>query len=189
MYLIVGLGNPGRDYVNTRHNVGFEALDVLASYHDIELKKVKFHAILGEGKIGSEKVILAKPQTYMNQSGQSVREITDFYKIAPENVIVIFDDIAFPVGKMRIKPSGSSGGHNGMKSIIYHLGSDKFPRIRLGIGGARGDLADHVLGKFTKEETVTMIEVAKKVPDIVSLIINGKIEDAMTKYNRLGSEE
>ena len=184
MYLIAGLGNPGKDYVNTRHNVGFEAISVLSSYYDIPLKKIKHKALLGEGKIAGEPVMLAQPQTFMNNSGESIREIMDYYKIPAENLIVIFDEAALPIGKIRIKPSGSAGGHNGMKSIIYHLGSDQFYRIRLGIGAAKGDMVGHVLGRFSKEETEIMIEAAKKMPDIVSLIIKGKPEEAMNLYNR-----
>lgn len=185
MFLIAGLGNPGREYVDTRHNVGFEAVSVLSSYYDIPLKKIKHKALIGEGKIGGERVILAQPQTFMNNSGEAVREIADFYKIAPNDIIVIYDEAALGVGRIRIRPSGSAGGHNGMKSIIYHLGSDEFPRVRFGIGEARGDMANYVLGRFTKEETALMIDAVKNIPDIVSLIIAGKLADAMNKYNRL----
>lgn len=184
MYLIAGLGNPGKDYVNTRHNVGFEAISVLSSYYDIPLKKIKHKAVFGEGKIGGEQVILAQPQTFMNNSGESIREIMDYYKIPISNLIVIFDEAALPAGKIRIKPSGSAGGHNGMKSIIYHIGSDAFFRIRLGIGAAKGDMVNHVLGHFGKEEVQVMIESAKKIPDIVKLIVSGKPEEAMNIYNR-----
>jgi len=184
MYLIAGLGNPGRDYVNTRHNVGFEAVSVLSAFYEIPLKKIKHKALFGEGKIGGEQVILAQPQTFMNNSGESIREIMDYYKIPITNLIVIYDEVALPAGKIRIKPSGSAGGHNGMKSIIYHVGSDAFYRIRLGIGEARGDMVGHVLGRFSKEETEIMIESAKKIPDIVGLIVKGKPEEAMNLYNR-----
>ena len=184
MYLIAGLGNPGKDYVNTRHNVGFEAISVLSSFYDIPLKKIKHKACFGEGKIAGEQVILAQPQTYMNNSGVSIREIMDYYKIPVSNLVVIFDEAALPAGKIRIKPSGRAGGHNGMKSIIYHLGSDSFYRVRLGIGAAKGDLADHVLGRFSKEETETMIDAVKKIPDIINLILKGKPEEAMNLYNR-----
>lgn len=185
MFLIVGLGNPGRDYVDTRHNVGFEAVSVLSSYYNIPLKKIKHKALLGEGKIESERVILAQPQTYMNNSGESVREIADYYRIPIENIVVIYDEAALDTGRIRIRPGGSAGGHNGMKSIIYHLGSDEFPRVRLGIGSASGDMADYVLGKFSKEEISLMINAVKNIPDIIALIIKGKTDEAMNKYNRL----
>ncbi len=185
MFLIVGLGNPGRDYVDTRHNVGFEAVSVLSSYYNIPLKKIKHKALLGEGKIEGERVILAQPQTYMNNSGEAVREIADYYRIPIENIILIYDEAALDTGRIRIRPGGSAGGHNGMKSIIYHLGSDGFPRIRFGIGSTSGDMADYVLGKFSKEETALMIDAVKNIPDIIALIIDGKTQEAMNKYNRL----
>ncbi len=184
MYLIAGLGNPGKDYVNTRHNVGFEAISVLSSYYDIPLKKIKHKALIGEGKIEGEQVILAQPQTFMNNSGEAIREIMDYYKIPISNLMVIFDEAALPAGKIRIRPSGSAGGHNGMKSIIYHLGSDKFLRVRLGIGSAKSDMVNHVLGHFSKEETAIMIEAAKKIPDICKLFVKGRADEAMNLYNR-----
>ncbi len=184
MYLIAGLGNPGRDYVNTRHNVGFEAISVLSSVYDIPLKKIKHKALIGEGKIGGEQVILAQPQTFMNLSGEAIREITDYYKIPLSNCVIIFDEASLPVGRIRIRPAGSAGGHNGMKSILYHMGNDAIMRIRFGIGGAKGDLADHVLGRFSKEETALMIDAVKKTPDIIELIIKGKADEAMNIYNR-----
>lgn len=189
MFLIAGLGNPGKEYVDTRHNVGFEAVSVLSSYFDIPLKKIKHKAIFGEGKIGGERVILAQPQTFMNNSGESVREIADFYKIPVENIIVIYDEAALDTGRIRIRPGGSAGGHNGMKSIIYHLGSDEFPRVRFGIGASRGDMANHVLGRFSAEETAKMIDAVKNIPDIAELIIKGKLQDAMNKYNRFNPGE
>ncbi len=189
MFLIAGLGNPGKEYVDTRHNIGFEALSVLASYYDIPLKKIKHKALLGEGKIAGERVILAQPQTYMNNSGESIREIADYYKIPTENILILYDEAALDTGRIRIRPHGSAGGHNGMKSIIYHLGSDSFPRVRFGIGSAPGDMADFVLGRFSKEEVGIMINAVKNIPDIVSLIIKGKTEEAMNKYNRLNPGE
>lgn len=189
MFLIAGLGNPGREYVDTRHNVGFEAVTVLSSYYDIPLKKIKHKAIIGEGKIDGERVILAEPQTFMNNSGESIREIADFYKIPVENILIIYDEAALDTGRIRIRPGGSAGGHNGMKSIIYHLGSDAFPRVRFGIGAARGDMANHVLGKFSSEEIKLMIDAVKNIPAIASLIINGNISEAMNKFNRFNSGE
>ena len=186
MYLIVGLGNPGRDYVGTRHNVGFEALDVIASKYDIKLNKEKFRAVYGEGRIGGERVILAKPQTFMNLSGESVREIMSWYKIAPENLIVIYDDISLEVGTLRIRPKGSAGGHNGVKNIIYQLSTDIFPRIKIGIGAPKTpeyELIDYVLGKFQKEEVDILIKVAIKTAEAVEVIIENGTELAMSKFN------
>lgn len=183
MYLIAGLGNPGRDYINTRHNIGFEAIDFLASFYDIKLNKIKHKAIVGEGIILNEKVMLAKPQTYMNLSGESLRELVSFYKIPIENLIVIYDDIALATGKIRIRQKGSDGGHNGMKSIIYQLATQDFPRIRIGVGAPSYDTADHVLGRFTKEEIPVMIQTVRELEGIIPLIIKSGIPAAMNKYN------
>ena len=182
-FIIVGLGNPDKKYVNTRHNVGFEMLDVLASYADIRVNKIKCKALIGEGRIGGCSVILAKPQTYMNLSGESVLELCNYFKVRVENLIVMYDDISLEVGKIRIRQKGSAGGHNGMKNIIYHMQSEEFPRIRFGIGAPVGDLANYVLANFSKDETKLLIESAKNVPDIIELIINGNISSAMNKYN------
>ena len=183
MYLIVGLGNPGREYEKTRHNVGFVAIDYLASQLGVNISRIKFKGILGEGYIGSEKCILLKPQTYMNLSGESVRECAEFYKIPPENIIVIYDDINLEPGKVRIRPSGSAGGHNGMKSIIYLLNSDEFPRIRFGVGAPQHDLSNHVLGHFSEEDGVSVTSAVKKIEDIISVIIKQNINEAMSKFN------
>lgn len=182
-FLIVGLGNPDKKYINTRHNVGFQMLDTLASFYDIKVNKVKCKALIGEGRIGGTSVVFAKPQTYMNLSGESVRELCAYYKILPKNIIVMYDDISIDVGKIRIRQKGSAGGHNGMKNIIYHLKTDEFPRVRFGIGQPDGNLADFVLSDFTKEETNALIECAKQVPEIISLMINDNISVAMNKYN------
>ncbi len=183
-YLIVGLGNPDRKYVDTRHNVGFEMLDALASYNDIKVNKIKCRALIGEGKIAGNSVVLAKPQTYMNLSGESVRELCNYFKIDTKNVVVMYDDISLDVGKIRIRPKGSAGGHNGMKNIIYHLKSDDFPRVRFGIGGpGERDLADYVLSKFSKDEIALLTESAKAVPDIVERIVRGDLNSAMNRYN------
>lgn len=182
-FLVVGLGNPDKKYVNTRHNVGFEMVDVLASCGNIKVNKVKCRALIGEGRIGGVPVILAKPQTYMNLSGESVRELCSYFKIPVENVVVMYDDISLDVGKIRIRQKGSAGGHNGMKNIIYHLQSDEFPRVRFGIGSPVGDLADYVLSNFSKDETKLLIESAKNVPDIIEYIAKGDILTAMNKYN------
>lgn len=188
MYIIAGLGNPGREYVNTRHNTGFEAIDAIASKYDIKMSKKKFKAIYGEGNIAGEKVLLLKPQTYMNLSGESIREFADWYKVEPRNIIILFDDISLPVGKIRIRSKGSAGGHNGVKSIIYQLNTDVFPRIKIGVGSPENndyDLADYVLGKFTKEETETLIKTVIKAADAVETIIKYGTEKAMAEFNGL----
>ena len=186
MYIIAGLGNPGKKYVGTRHNMGFEALDAVAAKYDIAIKKAKFNALYGEGTIEGEKVVLVKPQTFMNLSGESIREFKSWYKTDDSKIIIIYDDVSLPVGKMRIRPKGSAGGHNGMKSIIYQLGSEDFPRIKIGVGSPQNpdfDLADYVLGKFTKAEVKELIQKAIDTADAVGEIIKNGIEKAMTKYN------
>lgn len=186
VFLIVGLGNPGKEYINTRHNVGFEAVDAFCSKHDIKLNKEKFRAILGEGRIGTERIIVAKPQTYMNLSGESVREIADWYKIDDENIIIIYDDISLPTGFLRIREKGSAGGHNGIKNIIYQLGSDVFPRIKIGVGKPENpdyDVKDYVLGKFSKEETDTLIKTVVRAVSAAEEIILADAKSAMNKYN------
>ncbi len=186
MYIIAGLGNPGKKYVGTRHNMGFEALDAVAAKYDIAIKKAKFNALYGEGTIEGEKVVLVKPQTFMNLSGESIREFKSWYKTDDSKIIIIYDDVSLPVGKMRIRPKGSAGGHNGMKSIIYQLGSENFPRIKIGVGSPDNpdyDLADYVLGKFTKAEVKELIRKAIDAADAVGEIIKNGIEKAMTKYN------
>jgi len=140
LYLIVGLGNPGPDYMHTRHNVGFDCLDMLASDIGASLDRTRFRGYFGEGRIGTEKVLLLKPSTYMNLSGESVGEAAAFYKIPPENIILIYDDISLEVGRLRIRKKGSPGGHNGIKSVTAHLGTDVFPRVKIGIGGPQRDL-------------------------------------------------
>ncbi len=186
MYVIVGLGNPGKKYVGTRHNIGFEALDAVAAKYGIDIKKAKFNAIYGEGMIEGEKVVLVKPQTFMNLSGEAVREFREWYKTDNSQIIIIYDDVSLPVGKMRIRPKGSAGGHNGMKSIIYQLNSEEFPRIRIGIGSPENpefDLADYVLGKFTKDEVKELVEIAINTAEAVGEIIKNGLEKAMTKFN------
>ena len=184
MYLIAGLGNPGEKYKYTRHNVGFMAIDYLSAVYQISVKKIKFRSLLGEGNIGGERVILAKPSTFMNNSGEAVGEIARFYKIPPQNIIVIYDDVALDTGRLRIRPSGSDGGHNGMKSIIYHLKSDSFPRVRIGVGKASGaELAGHVLGTFSKEDGVRVTECIKETDKITEEIISRGVSAAMNKFN------
>lgn len=185
MYVILGIGNPGRQYENTRHNIGFISLDFLAASWNIKMNKIKYKALVGEGTLGSEKVLLVKPQTYVNLSGESVAEIMSFYKLPPENLIVIYDDINLDTGRIRIRPRGSDGGHNGMKSILYHLKSDNFPRIRLGVGMKPPgyDLADWVLSKFTEEEIKIMAKAVEKVPDMAEEIIQNGMSSAMNRFN------
>ena len=186
MYLIAGLGNPDKKYDFTRHNIGFDCVDMIASSKGEEIKKLKHKALTESIYIGSEKVILAKPQTYMNLSGESIRDIAEFYKIDPENVIIICDDISLPLGKIRIRPKGTDGGHNGLKSIIYQLCSDQFTRIRVGVGAPTHkdyNLADYVLGKFSPDEIKVLTPILKSMEEIVSCIIRNSCQDAMNKYN------
>ncbi|SKA78767.1 peptidyl-tRNA hydrolase, PTH1 family [Clostridium sp. USBA 49] len=188
MHLIVGLGNPGDDYKNTRHNIGFDALDLIASKYNIKINRIKFKGIYGDGIIAGEKVILLKPSTYMNLSGESVIEALNFYKIPKENMIVIYDDISLPVGRMRIRPEGSAGGHNGIKNIIRHLSSESFPRIKVGIGEPKGDLISYVLGHFSKEEREILDKIFSYVSDAVETIIKKGVTEAMNKFNGIKIE-
>ncbi len=185
MYVIVGLGNPGKQYENTRHNVGFHVIDKMAKDHNISVTKIKHKAVVGEGRIGSEKVLLVKPQTYMNLSGQTLLDIYQYYKIDPENIIVIYDDIDLEVGKIRIRKKGSAGTHNGMRSIIYNLQFDTFPRIRIGVSRPENgqDLASFVLSKFKKEEIDPLNETVERVALAIESIIKENIDMAMNKYN------
>lgn len=184
MYVIAGLGNPGRKYENTRHNIGFITLDYLADKNDIKINKIKHKALVGEGFISGQKVLLVKPQTYMNLSGNSIREIVDYYKIAVDKLIVIYDDVDIPAGRLRIRKKGSAGTHNGMRSIIYDIQSDQFPRIRIGIGGERKmELADYVLGGFSKEEKTIMENAVIKAASAVECILDKGIDIAMGEYN------
>src|SRR5205085_7432881 len=153
MKLIVGLGNPGREYANTRHNIGFRVLDELARRHAIDLTRRKFSGVIGSGSIAGEQVLLLKPETYMNLSGRSVREALTFHKLEPSDLLVIVDDLALPLAKLRIREKGSAGGHNGLTSIVNELGTDEFARLRIGIGWIEGKrMVGHVLGAFTAEE-------------------------------------
>lgn len=186
MYIIVGLGNPERKYAGTRHNIGFSAITALADAHGISVDTKKHKAMIGKGVIGGQKVILAQPLTYMNLSGESVRALVDYYKINPEEqLIIIYDDIALPPGKLRIRLRGSAGGHNGMKNIISHLGGQVFPRIRVGVGEKpKGwDLADYVLGRFPEEEEPGIREALRQVCDACDVIMNEGVEAAMNRFN------
>lgn len=185
-YIIVGLGNPGKQYEYTRHNAGFLALDELAKTHGIKVDRIKFKSLCGTGSVNGVGVLLLKPQTYMNLSGEAVVEAMNFYKVPPERVIVIFDDISLDVGRMRIRRKGSDGGHNGMKNIIYLTGSDEFPRMKLGIGAKPHpdyDLAAWVTSRFTKEEGVKLEEVFIKASEAVRIMLTGDIEAAMGRFN------
>ncbi len=183
MYLIVGLGNPGKEYDGTRHNIGFEAINYIANKYNIELNRIKFKGVFGEGFINGEKIILLKPTTYMNLSGESIREVINFYKIDTDNIIVLYDDISLAVGRMRIREKGSAGGHNGIKSIIGNLGTDVFPRVKIGVGGPKGNLVSHVLGKFSADEIEVLTKTISATQEAVEMIIVKDIKDAMNKYN------
>lgn len=185
MYLIAGLGNPSRTYEGTRHNIGFTMIDAIGNKFGIDVTTKKHKALVGRGIIDGMRVILAKPQTYMNLSGESIREIADFYKIEPENIIIIYDDISLDVGQLRIRKKGSAGGHNGIKNIIAHLGTQEFPRIKVGIGNKLEgwDLADYVLSKYSKAEQEALEEASEGVIGAVKLMLMDDIEAAMNKYN------
>ena len=187
MYIIAGLGNPGKEYENTRHNIGFDVIDRLAEEENIAVMESKHKALIGKGYVAGQKVILAKPQTFMNLSGESIREIVDYYKVDDTSeLIVISDDISLDVGQLRIRKKGSAGGHNGIKNIIANLGTDVFPRIKIGVGEKpkKYDLADYVLGHFSKEDRELMEEGYDRADHAVGMILNGEIEAAMNQYNR-----
>ena len=186
-HLLVGLGNPGEKYTFTRHNTGFMALDFIAQKCGVKVNRVRFKSLCGEAHIGGCRVLLLKPQTFMNLSGEAVREAADFYKIPPENIIVLFDDVNFDVGAMRIRRCGSDGGHNGIKSIIYQLNSDAFPRVKIGVGKKPTpdyDLADFVLGSYSDSDKKVLFSEFEKVYDCVGLMLSGQIDKAMNLYNR-----
>ena len=184
MHIIVGLGNPGKKYERTRHNMGFMVLDLLADKYGIKVDRLKFKALTGEGQIEGKKVLLVKPQTYMNLSGESVRDVMNFYKIPPEDLIVIYDDIDIPEGTLRIRPKGSAGTHNGMRNIIYLLGEDGFPRIRVGIGGERkSDLVDYVIGRVTEKEADALWDALNKAADAAADIVINDVTHAMQEFN------
>lgn len=187
MYIIAGLGNPTLQYEGTRHNVGFDVIDTLAERYNISVDTRKSRALIGKGMIEGYKVILVKPQTYMNLSGESIRSLVDYYKVDEESeLIVIYDDVSLGVGQLRIRKKGSAGGHNGIKSILSELGTDVFLRIKVGVGEKPGkyDLADYVLGHFSKEEKEQMEEGYQKAADAVSMLLSGETEAAMNQYNR-----
>lgn len=191
MRIIIGLGNPTDKYQATRHNIGWDAVTRISDDYRIPLNQKKHKAICGFGYIEGEKVILAKPLTYMNLSGESVRELVDFYKVDPEDVIIIYDDISLDVGQLRIRKKGSAGGHNGIKSIISHLGTDEFPRIKVGIGEKPKDwdLADYVLSRFTDKEEVAIREALRDASDACRMIITEGIDAAMNKHNKKKAQD
>lgn len=189
-FIIAGLGNPGRKYENTRHNLGFITVDKIAEDNDISVKKIKFKSLVGEGVIGSDKVILMKPQTFMNKSGEALREIVNFYKVPPENLIVIYDDFDIPIGSIRVRKFGSAGTHNGMRSVIRLLGFDNFPRIRIGIDSTiKNELIDFVTGGFRKEEVPLLEEAVTNGAAAAETIVTKGIDLAMNRYNTKKTRE
>ncbi len=185
-FIVAGLGNPEKKYTLTRHNSGFLCVDELAEKHNFKINKLKFKAIIADTQIGSHRVIVMKPQTYMNNSGEAIKEAAAFYKIPPERIIIIFDDISLDVGKLRIKRKGTDGGHNGIKSIVKHLGSTDFPRIKLGIGKKPHpdyDLADWVLSDFKKDEAAPLKQAIDNACEAIELMLDGEIDEAMNRYN------
>ena len=191
MKFIIGLGNPTAQYVGTRHNIGFDAVTRLADIHRISVTEKKHKALCGKGIIEGQKVVLVKPQTYMNLSGESVREVLDFYKAGPEDVIVLYDDINLAPGQLRVREKGSAGGHNGIKSIISHLGTEEFARVRIGVGEkpAGWDLADYVLGRFPAEEEPLMREALDNAAKACELFVAEELSVAMNQFNKKKKQE
>ena len=186
MFVIAGLGNPGREYENTRHNIGFRVIDDIAKKYQIAMLERKHKAVIGKGYIDGQKVILVKPLTYMNLSGESIREVTDYYKVdVTTQLVVVSDDISLDVGQLRIRKKGSAGGHNGLKNIILHLGSENFMRIRMGVSDKpQGyDLRDYVLGHFTDGEIKALSETSEKAEQAIRMIMQGDVDGAMNRYN------
>lgn len=187
MYIVVGLGNPTKEYEGTRHNVGFDVIDAIADKYNIEMTERKHRAFCGKGLVAGQRVILVKPQTYMNLSGESVRSVLDFYKVDEESeLIVIYDDVSLGVGQLRIRKKGSAGGHNGIKNIIQHLGHNVFQRIKVGVGEKpkEYDLADYVLGHFSKEDKEMMKDGYKRAVEAVEMLVMGDVDGAMNEFNK-----
>ena len=185
-WLIVGLGNVGDKYEGTRHNVGFQVADELAERAGVPVQRLKYRALTGQAEIGGVRVLLMKPVTFMNLSGEAVRPAADFYKIAPDHILVLSDDVALPVGKIRVRAKGSAGGHNGLKNIIQHLGTDQFPRVKVGVGEKPHpdyDMADWVLGRFQGEDRKAIGAAVKRAADAVECLIREGPERAMSRYN------
>lgn len=184
MYVIVGLGNPGRKYAQTRHNMGFITVDHLAEKMNVKINKLKFKALVGEMRLSGHKVLLVKPQTFMNLSGESLREVVNFYKVDHDKLLLIYDDLDIETGSIRIRKKGSAGTHNGMRSVIRQLGFDDFPRIRIGIGSnGRTDIIDYVTGGFTGEEAGPLEKAVEQACSAVECYIEEGIEKAMNRYN------
>ena len=185
-WLVVGLGNPGEKYENTRHNVGFLTVDELAERARVPVQKLKYRALTNTVELGGARALLMKPVTYMNLSGEAVGQAARFYKIPPERVLVISDDVSLPLGKLRIRKSGSAGGHNGLKSIIQHLGTDQFPRVKIGVGEKPHpdyDMADWVLSRFTGEDLKTITQAVKRAADAVECFVREGPDKAMNRFN------
>lgn len=190
MYVIAGLGNPGKQYEKTRHNMGFLALDYLAETEEIAVSRRRHHALMGEGEIGGERVMLVKPQTYMNDSGQALGEILHYYHLQPENLIVICDDMDLPAGAIRIRKKGGAGTHNGMKSVILHVGGEDFPRIRVGVGKSRPEeWKNFVLNRIGSEEEERLMTAARTAGDAAKTIVRLGVDIAMNRYNRRPAQE
>lgn len=191
MYLIIGLGNPGKEYEHTRHNAGFDAIDLLADKYNISVNTKKFQALIGDGIIENKRVMLVKPQTFMNLSGNSIREIVNFYHLSNEEILVIYDDISLNVGDIRLRNKGSAGGHNGIKSIISNIGTEVFDRIKIGVGEKREkqDLADHVLSKMGKSDREEFDEALKKVILAIEDLLKEGMSYSMNKYNAKNSSK
>ena len=183
MKLIVGLGNPGKKYEHTRHNMGFDTLDLFADLAMIDIDKESFKGLVGRGKVFDEDVYLLKPQTYMNLSGESVSELVNYFKIEIKDIIVIYDDMALPVGKIRLRETGSSGGHKGMQNIIDHLHTEDIKRIRIGIGESEDDTIDYVLSKPTKDERPLIEDAQKEAVEALKLALKNNFEVAMSRFN------
>ena len=185
-YIIAGLGNPGKEYEYSRHNAGFLCLDILCNRYSIKTDRVKYRALTATAMIEGHPCLIMRPQTYMNNSGESIKAAADFYKIPPEKIIVIYDDISLPTGTLRIRKKGSAGGHNGIKSIIWQLNSDVFPRLKIGVGDRKDkddDLKDYVLGRFSKDDMETLKKTMEKAVDSLKYILDGDTDGAMSRYN------
>ena len=184
-WLLVCLGNPGKEYANTRHNIGFLAADALEKRTGVKFNKLKYRALTGEVTLGGQRVLVVKPQTYMNLSGEAVKLAGGFYKIPPERILVLYDDVSLPLGKLRIRASGSAGGHNGIKNIIAHLGTDAFPRIKVGVGAPQREdgLVDWVIGSFTASERKVVDEAIDKALDAAACVIEHGVSEAQNRFN------
>ena len=185
-FIIAGLGNPGKEYEYSRHNAGFLCLDILCNRYSVKTDRVKYRSLTCTAMIEGHPCLIMRPQTYMNNSGEAIKAAADFYKIPPEKVIVIYDDISLPTGTLRIRKKGSAGGHNGIKSIIWQLNSDVFPRLKIGVGDRKDkddDLKDYVLGRFSKEDMETLKKTMEKAVDSLKYILDGDTDGAMSRYN------